>query len=89
MSQSPPSIWNYSGPYKGKVILREYIHGSHDEYYDWEVDDDGNELYVHDLHSNLHYLNYEVPVDVEVDFDTGSVKVVAFWDGGTRFVPEG
>jgi hypothetical protein len=71
----------------GKHRFLDTVHGEQDEWYGWQVDEDGEPIYPDQLNDALQYLLYEVVVEIEVDFDKNDAKVVAFIDGGKRYEP--
>lgn len=58
-----------------------YLHRNNDEYFDWEIDDDGKQRFSNDVHGKIHYALYEVEFDVEFDLTTGEYVILEVRDG--------
>ena len=55
-------------------------HYGRDAFADWEVDEEGNQLYSDAFHRNFHYALYEILIDLEV-YEDGSYKILEIRDG--------
>jgi hypothetical protein len=72
-----------------KIKVTEYVHGSSEEFADWEVDlhEKGSYDMYGDAGNKLHFRLSEIAITMEIDLETGEYEITEV-DGRTLLPKE-